>query len=183
MAEPAATHVPHRLGLLFLLSSYCAYKSSGPPVQCAHQKSPWGGINIARLIKHKSLNVKTDTFILSRLCLYRFLFNEKGKAYFFTSSKMPVYGVTQLIILFLNVLLLWGCLILFSHEIICCSIIRTLTLVNSTLVMEIIQDEHWKTPVYSSKNGIHWRGAQYVFIAFRISLQLHFLKICHLLGK
>lgn len=43
------------------------------------QKSPRGSINVSRLIKHKSLNVKTDTFILSRLQLYRFLFNEKEK--------------------------------------------------------------------------------------------------------
>lgn len=116
-------------------------------MQCAHQKSPWGGINIARLIKHKSLNVKTDTFILSRLHLYRFLFNEKEKAYFFSLPGKCLCrggGVTQLIILFLNFPSLWGCLILFSYEIICCSIIRALTLVDSILVVEIIQDERLK---------------------------------------
>lgn len=62
------------------------------------QKSPRGSINVSRLIKHKSLNVKTDTFILSRLHLYRFLFNEKEKkkkAYFPTYSKMPMNDVTQ----------------------------------------------------------------------------------------
>lgn len=58
------------------------------------QKSPRGSINVSRLIKHKSLNVKTDTFILSRLYLYRFLFNEKEeKAYFSAYNKMPMNDI------------------------------------------------------------------------------------------
>lgn len=58
------------------------------------QKSPRGSINVSRLIKHKSLNVKTDTFILSRLHLYRFLFNEKEKkAYFSAYSEMPMNDI------------------------------------------------------------------------------------------
>lgn len=58
------------------------------------QKSPRGSINVSRLIKHKSLNVKTDTFILFRLHLYRFLFNEKEeKVYFSAYNKMPMNDI------------------------------------------------------------------------------------------